>query len=193
MSVLFNHACRYELFDRNPISLVRQGTKRRSPPIVLTPVEIKEVWIDCDIVDRLRLRERTLVLLPASTGLRQSELSGLKWLDVDFELRTMSVPRSILCGVVGPCKTESSEKPVPLDPNVADTLSKWKEKCRYRKAGDWVFASTRHRGRTPYWGPAILRKYTFSLSPARSASRSGSVGTLSATPTQPFSEALEQN
>ncbi len=29
MSVLFNHACRYELFDRNPIHLVRQSAKRR--------------------------------------------------------------------------------------------------------------------------------------------------------------------
>jgi integrase len=28
MSVLFNHACRYELFDRNPIYLVRQSAKR---------------------------------------------------------------------------------------------------------------------------------------------------------------------
>ncbi len=32
MSVLFNHARRYEFFDRNPIRLVRQSAKRRSPP-----------------------------------------------------------------------------------------------------------------------------------------------------------------
>jgi hypothetical protein len=37
MSVLFNHACRYEFFDANPIRLVRQRAKRRSPPVVLTP------------------------------------------------------------------------------------------------------------------------------------------------------------
>jgi len=41
LSVLFNHACRYELFDRNPIRLVRQGAKRRAAPNVLTPTEIK--------------------------------------------------------------------------------------------------------------------------------------------------------
>ena len=29
LSVLFNHACRYEFFDRNPIRLARQGAKRR--------------------------------------------------------------------------------------------------------------------------------------------------------------------
>jgi len=40
-SVLFNHACRYEFFDRNPIHLVRQGAKRRSTRSVLKPVEIK--------------------------------------------------------------------------------------------------------------------------------------------------------
>jgi len=73
MSVLFNHACRYELFDRNPIHLVRQSAKRRTPPAILVPAEIKA------LIDSLALRERTLVLLAASTGLRQSEIFGLKW------------------------------------------------------------------------------------------------------------------
>lgn len=72
MSVLFNHACRYELFDRNPIYLVRQSAKRRRAPTILIPTEIKA------LVDNLSIRERTLVLLAVSTGLRQSELFGLK-------------------------------------------------------------------------------------------------------------------
>jgi integrase len=38
------------------------------------------------------LRERVLVLLVASTGLRQSELFGLKWGDVDLPKNTMSGP-----------------------------------------------------------------------------------------------------
>jgi site-specific recombinase XerD len=62
MSVLFNHACRYELFDRNPIYLVRQSAKRRRAPTVLTPDEIKAM------LDNLSIRERTLVLLAVSTG-----------------------------------------------------------------------------------------------------------------------------
>ena len=110
MSVLFNHACRYELFDRNPIYLVRQSAKRRRTPTVLMPAEIKA------LVEHLRIRERTLVLLAVSTGLRQSELFGLKWGDIDFAQRTMNVTRSIVYGVIGPCKTESSQKPVPVHP-----------------------------------------------------------------------------
>ena len=68
MSVLFNHACRYELFNRNPIYLVRQSAKRCRVPVVLMPTEIKA------LVDKLSIRERTLVLLAVSTGLRQTEM-----------------------------------------------------------------------------------------------------------------------
>jgi integrase len=120
MSVLFNHACRYELFDRNPIYLVRQSAKRRRAPTVLMPDEIKAM------LDNLSIRERTLVLLAVSTGLRQSELFGLKWGDIDLVQGTMNVTRSIVYGVVGPCKTESSQKPVPVHPLLADALSDWR-------------------------------------------------------------------
>ena len=153
LSVLFNHACRYELFDRNPIRLVRQGAKRRNAPSVLTPAEIKA------LLNGLGLRERTLVLVAASTGLRQSELFAVKWGDIDFAQNTMNVTRSIVYGVVGPCKTESSQKPVPVHPTVLQTLGEWKHVCRYNKPDDWVFASRRHRGRKPIWGQAILRRY----------------------------------
>ena len=120
---------------------------------MLTPAEIKA------LIDNLQPRERTLVLVVASTGLRQSELFASKWGDINFGQGTMSVTRSIVCGVVGPCKTESSQKPVPVHPTVLEALAKWKESSRYVGADDWVFASRRHRGRKPIWGQAILRKY----------------------------------
>jgi integrase len=153
LSILFNHACRYELFDRNPMRFVRQGAKRRSAPVVLTALEIRA------LVDHLALRERTLVLLAASTGLRQSELFGLKWRDVDFERGELSVTRSIVFGVVGRCKTESSQKPVPLHPQLRDTLVAWRKTCNFIGCEDWIFASRLHKGRRPYWGASILRKY----------------------------------
>ena len=117
------------------------------------PTEIKV------LADNLGIRERTLVLLAVSTGLRQSELFGLKWGDIDFGQRTMNVTRSIVYGFVGPCKTESSQKPVPVHPLLAESLLKWRKHCVATKLDDWVFASRRTRGRKPYWGQAILRKY----------------------------------
>jgi integrase len=153
MSVLFNHACRYELFDQNPIRLVRQSAKRRMPPTVLTADEIKK------LLEVLAIRERTLVLLAGCTGLRQSELFGRKWSGIDFPGGTMNVTRSVVYGVAGPCKTESSQKPVPLHPLLADALQNWRTHAAYKKPSDWVFASKRHRGQAPLWGQAILRRY----------------------------------
>ena len=153
LSILFNHACRYELFDRNPMRFVRQGAKRRSAPNVLTAAEIKA------LVDHLPLRERTLVLLAAATGLRQSELFGLKWRDVYLKRGELSVIRSIVFGVVGRCKTESSQKPVPLHPLLGEALSTWRKTCKFTGVDDWIFASRLHKGRRPYWGASILRNY----------------------------------
>jgi integrase len=152
MSVLFNHAWRYELFDRNPIKLVRQSAKRRAAPNVLIPAEIKL------LLDNLELRERTLVLVAVSTGLRQSELFALKWGDIDFSQGAMNVTRSIAYGIVGRCKTEASQKPVPVHPILAAALIDWRDRCKYREPDDWVFANEHHRGRHPYWGQAILRR-----------------------------------
>jgi integrase len=85
MSVLFNHACRYEFFEGNPIRLVRQSAKRRSPPVVLTPGEIRT------LLEGLKIRERILVFIAASTGIRQSELFALKWSAINFSAGTMNV------------------------------------------------------------------------------------------------------
>ncbi len=115
-------------FLTQPDRLVRQGTQRRTTPSVLTPAEIKA------LIHGLGLRERTLVLLAASTGLRQSELFGLKWGEINFAQGTMNVTRSIVYGVVGPCKTESSQKPVPVHLTVLEALAKWKEGSRYTKS-----------------------------------------------------------
>ena len=109
-------------------------------------------------MDNLSIRERTLVLLAASTGLRQSELFGLKWGDIDFAQKTMNVTRSTVYGVVGPCKTESWQKPVPVHPLLTDDLLERRKRCASKKADDWVFANRRSRGRKPYWEQAILRK-----------------------------------
>jgi len=151
MSVLFNHARRYDLFDRNPISMVRQSAKRRTFPEVFSVDEIQQLMAG------LKPRERTLVLLAAGTGLRVSELFALKWKDIDFGRTEMSVTRSIVNQVVGRCKTEASQKPVPLDARLAQALQDWFQQAKYSGPEDWVFASPLHKGKNPYRGQALMR------------------------------------
>ena len=152
MSVVFNHGIRHQVYSRNPIRLVRQSAKRRQIPVVLSVSEVQQ------LLDALALRERTLELLDVGTGLRMSELFGLKWKDVDFDAYEISVVRSIVMQVTGPCKIEASQKPIPLDPHLAETLRAWRQHVRYNRPEDWVFANPRMKGRQPYWGQAIMRK-----------------------------------
>jgi integrase len=113
---------RYEWVDRNPIKLVRQSAKRERIPEVLDLAEIQL------LLSKLGVRERTLALLDAGTGLRVSELLALRWRDVDFDNLELSVTRSIWHQVVGDCKTEASAKPVPLDSYMAEDLLRWRRK-----------------------------------------------------------------
>ena len=136
----FNHGMRYEICNRNPIQLVRQSAKRRTVPVILSANEVQR------LLSVLGVRESTLVLLAFGTGLRISELFGLKWNDIDFQKNEISVTRSIVFQVVGPCKTEASQKPVPLDPRLAEALHAWRRYTSYRAADDWVFASPAARG-----------------------------------------------
>jgi integrase len=143
MSVVFNHAIRHDLYDRNPISQVRQSAKRRTTPCVLGSAEIQALLAELTDVNHL------LVLLAASTGLRQSELFALKWMDLDFESKQANVTRSIVHQVVGRCKTQTSQKPVPLDSRLIGELQKWRRETRYRSPEDWVFASPSSDGKRP--------------------------------------------
>ena len=130
-----------------------KSAKRRSPPVVLDPGEIRT------LLEGLKIRERTLVFIAASTGIRQSELFALKWGDINFSAGTTNVARSIVHGFVGPRKTETSQKPVPLHPLVAEALIKWRSQSSYRQPEDWVFASRYSHGLQPYWGQAILHNH----------------------------------
>jgi len=156
MSAIFNHAVRHEWLGKNPITLVRQSAKRESIPEILTVEEIRALLAE------LELRDRTLVLLDAGTGLRVGELLGLKWQDVDFDNLQLHVQRSVVHQVVGRCKTEASAKPVPLDSFMAHDLLSWRRATPYNRSEDWVFASITMKGTQPYWPENLMRRYVWS-------------------------------
>jgi integrase len=96
--------------------------------------------------------------LAAGTGLRMCELCGLKWRDIDLAGKQASVLRSIV-KQAGPCKTEASQKPVPLDPRLVPTLRAWRRYAHFRQPTDWVFASSATQGRLPFWGQTLMRHF----------------------------------
>ncbi len=108
------------------------------------------------------MRERVLVFLAMATGLRQRELAGLQWRDIDFGKLLIDVNKSVVYQVVGRCKTEASKKPVPLDIHTAEDLLTWYRHTPYRSPEDWVFApdssrAGKRRGKQPLWLQTIMR------------------------------------
>jgi integrase len=180
MSAVCTHAIRYGWMKMNPIRSVRQSAKRERIPVPPTAEELHRLFAE------LGVRERTLVLLAASTGLRRGELLALQWQDIGFQEKTLNVRKSIWHQHLGPVKTEESEKVIPLEQEMIACLERWRRETAYAQAGDWIFASGRMGSRQPLWPDSLMRNYI-----ARSAKRAGISKTvswhLSATPFLRFS------
>ena len=153
MSAMYAHAVRWEFFDRNPITLVRQSAKRKRTPDVLTADELKA------LLSELTGIYRVMVFVAATTGLRVSELLGLRWQDCDFEAGEIRLSRGIVRQRETAMKTEASRKPVPMEVDLADVLLNWRAYCAYNQPSDYVFASVETDGTQPLWPNSAMEKH----------------------------------
>jgi integrase len=90
--------------------------------------------------------------LLASTGMRRSELLGLRWDDVDFKRERVSVNRGLVAVAYelreSRGKTRHSRRAIDLDPTTIKVLKAWREwqRAEQEAAGveseDWVFTNT---------------------------------------------------
>lgn len=169
MSAIFRHGVRWGWIGQheNPITSVRVSSKRVTIPETLTAKEFQTLF------DKLPDRERAMGATCATTGLRVSEVLGLKWEDINFQSGQANVLRSVVDGAVGRCKTEVSQQPVPLDGLMMEELLGWRRVSMYAADSDWVFASERVFGKMPIWSNASLQKV---LQPA--AKRAGITKTI---------------
>jgi integrase len=162
MSALYNHAIRWEFTDKNPItgpvrgSGVRQSAKRERIPDLL---EINEFQL---LQAELQIRERILVWLDMTLGLRRGELAGLRWEDIHFQDLTVMAQRSVVDQVVGKVKTEASKRPIPIDPFIAEDLLSWYRTTKYNRPEDYVFATDapragKKRGKQPVWLSKVMQ------------------------------------
>ena len=136
LHVIFECAMRWELTEKNPISLVRVkgGTKRLKHPRILSPEEFGRLAV-C-----VREPYRTMVMVAGCLGLRVSEIVGLQWSDFDFKNQTVLVQRGVVHGYVGDVKTEYSKDHLPLDSLLVEKLQEHRKRC-YPTADGWLFAN----------------------------------------------------
>jgi integrase len=152
MSEVFQHAIRYGWLNdgENPIFAVRQSTKRERVTEPLEAIEFRALML------KLPQMMRVIGIVAATTGLRISEVLGLKWMDIYWKESQMNVTRSVADGVIGKCKTETSRRPVPIDMFTRDELLGWQREPCYAASEDWAFASARVGGKMPPWADTLL-------------------------------------
>jgi integrase len=106
------------LIPRNVCDAVKPPQVRRDEVVPFTPEQVK-VLLTAASDDRLE----ALFIVAIHTGLRQGELLGLKWTDVDLDDRKLTVQRSLaIDGTFNPPKRKSSRRTVKLTRPAANAL-----------------------------------------------------------------------
>ncbi len=80
---------------------------------------------------------RSVLTVAALTGMRASELRGLRWADVDLKGRLIHVrQRADRYRAIGLPKSEAGQRAIPIGATVVNTLKEWKLAC---PKGELVF------------------------------------------------------
>jgi integrase len=86
-------------------------------------------------------KQHTFLKVAALTGLRMSELLGLRWSDVDLKTNELHVRQRVdRFGKIGPPKSDSGTRTIPFGADLALALKAWKLACPKGEA-DLAFPS----------------------------------------------------
>jgi integrase len=144
LSSLLSDAQELGLVSRNVVRELRRSRKRgkerqaekRQKGKLKVGVDIPTRGEIKAIVESAMGRWRPILLTAIFTGLRASELRGLRWADIDLEKRELHVrQRADRYSAIGKPKSESGERAVPLTPMVVNTLREWKLACPKSELG----------------------------------------------------------
>jgi len=168
MHRLFECAMKWALYPigRNPMELVeiRNVSKRQKQPRVLTS---EQFW---KLLSFIEEPYRTMVLTAQCLGLRVSEVMALRWSDFDFDSLTVRVQRGIVHGRVDDVKTEYSADDLPLDPDFAAVMLRWKIQCPVTSE-QWIFPKPNTL--RPYWQETVAAQR---IKPAAEKAGLGNIG-----------------
>ena len=82
-------------------------------------------------------------MLAITTGMRQGELLGLQWKDIDLDAGTLAVNRSVYDGEVNPPKTEAGNRTIRLSRLAIAALRQHRLNSARLRISEWVFPNSR--------------------------------------------------
>jgi integrase len=104
------------------IGLEKRGKRKLAVGVdIPTPAEIRT------LINAATGRRRVLLVTAAFTGLRASELRGLRWEDLDLKKSELHVKqRADRYNKIGAPKSAAGERTIPLGPFAVNALREWK-------------------------------------------------------------------
>ena len=123
-------AVRWSLIPRNVTEAVEPPKANRNE---VSPLDEGQVHKLLESARRNKLE--ALYVLAVTTGMRQGELLGLQWKDVDLDSGTLRVNRTIFRGVVSPPKTAKSRRSIRLSRSALVALKD------HERTSEWVFST----------------------------------------------------
>lgn len=136
LSTALKAAVRMQLLFRNPCELVESPKPEREEMVIL---EEDQVGTLLGIVKGTSLY--LPVLLAVTTGLRRGEICGLRWKDIDFTKKTLSVRQAVEDTKSGIAlkapKTKASRRTIPMPDMLVEELRRFhtdhKAKVRFKQ------------------------------------------------------------
>jgi integrase len=125
LSQSLKYAVRQGYLGRNPAELVDPPSPRKKTMLTLTPAEV-EVLLDAAQDSHYY----PVIYTAVSTGLRQAELLGLRWRDIDLDMLSISVSQVLykrkgICQFNEP-KTSHSRRRISMTPKLALFLREYR-------------------------------------------------------------------
>ncbi len=148
------------LVTSNPVSGIQfEGRRQGKKKIVYFP-HVQEVEKFLANAEKLGPQVLSAVLFALTSGLRKSEIIGLKWKDVDFENHEISVNKRImqanLTEVAGTKGGEDSTRIVPAATILLKALRAWRKASEFKADDDYIFAMTTSNKKGRFINPRTL-------------------------------------
>jgi integrase len=131
-------AVRLQRLPRNvaDAAIPPQASKRKIKP--LTQEQLRTL-LDAAKGDKLE----ALYVLAITTGMRQGELLGLQWKDIDLDEGTLTVNRSVYDGEINPPKTEAGNRTIRLSKLAIAALRQHRLNAARQRISEWVFPNSK--------------------------------------------------
>ena len=139
---IFDLAIRKRWLSVNPCRLVDKPEVPESTDIrFLTQDELDAVLREGIPSDEWGLIERPLYLMAAMTGMRQGELLGLRWRDLDWMAQKIRVRQAFVRGEFKAPKSRRGVRGVPMADMLAGDLERLSQATAFDAEEDLVFAN----------------------------------------------------